>query len=62
MRASPDARLRPAGEVDDREPGVAQRDRLIDEHAAAVRPAMGQGAVHRRQDAPRLGSRRGKPG
>ncbi len=35
-----DARLGAAGEIDDRQPGVAERDAAIDKAAVAVRPAM----------------------
>ncbi len=33
-------------EVDDRQPGLAQADRTVRPDAAAVRPAVAQGAVH----------------
>jgi hypothetical protein len=56
-----DTRLSAAGEIDNCEPRVAERDAAVDKDAVTVWPAMGQGAVHCGEDAPRLTARRGKP-
>ena len=57
-----DTRLGAARKIDDREPRVAERDAGIDKGAAAVRPAMGERAVHRPEHIARFGAGGGEPG
>ena len=57
-----DPRLGPAREIDDRQPRMAEGDPVIDEDAAAVRPAMRQCPVHPGEYRSGLGAGCGEPG
>ena len=57
-----DPRLRPAIEVDDRQPRMAEGDPFVDKNAIAVGPAMGECGVHPGEHRPGIGPGSGEPG